>query len=120
MEIRKKIGLEGVRFFAYHGFYPEEQILGNEFIVDVVTEMDVINDGDDELLNTVNYERLFEITALQMKKTQRLLETVAIGILNTIKEEFPAIDTICVRIRKNRLPLQGEIHNSLVEFIYRK
>ncbi|KAA8478528.1 dihydroneopterin aldolase [Arcticibacter tournemirensis] len=120
MNIKKKIGLEGVRFFAYHGFYPEEQILGNEFIVDIITEMDVLSDGDDELANTVNYERLFEIAALQMKKTQKLLETVAIGILNTIKEEFPSLDTIRISIRKTRLPLEGEINNSLVEFTYRK
>lgn len=120
MNIKKKIGLEGVRFFAYHGFYPEEQILGNEFIVDIITEMDVLSDGDDELANTVNYERLFEIAALQMQKTQKLLETVALGILNTIKDDFPSIDTICVSIRKTRLPLRGEINNSLVEFTYRK
>ena len=34
--IKQKVSLEGVRFFAYHGFYPEEQVLGAEFIVDLL------------------------------------------------------------------------------------
>ena len=116
--IRKKIALEGVRFFAYHGFYPQEQILGNEFFLDVETEMAISKDGNDVLADTVNYERLFEIASSEMQETRKLLETVAISILNRIREEFNEVDRIRVAIRKSRLPLNGEIRNSLVEFSY--
>jgi dihydroneopterin aldolase len=30
-----KILLEGMEFFAYHGHYEEEQIIGTKFIVDI-------------------------------------------------------------------------------------
>ncbi len=59
--IRQKVSLEGVRFFAYHGYYPEEQILGTEFIVDVDTELEVFTAGEDDISNTVNYEKIFQI-----------------------------------------------------------
>ncbi|MCO6477363.1 MAG: dihydroneopterin aldolase [Phaeodactylibacter sp.] len=36
------IALEGMRFFAYHGYYEEEQILGNEFVVDIFVNTETI------------------------------------------------------------------------------
>ena len=53
MVIRQKVALEGVRFFAFHGFYPEEQLTGNEFMVDIVTEWDVSDDGHNDINITI-------------------------------------------------------------------
>jgi len=114
----QKVALEGVRFFAYHGFYPEEQLTGNEFIVDIETEFPVSNDGNDDLANTVNYERLFEIASVEMQETRKLLETVAHGILNKISEEFPFVQLVKVSIRKMHLPVKGEVGNSLIQLIF--
>ena len=36
------IALEGMRFYAYHGYYEEERILGNEFILDVYVNTETI------------------------------------------------------------------------------
>jgi 7,8-dihydroneopterin aldolase/epimerase/oxygenase len=120
MAITQKVALEGVRFFAYHGFYPEEQLTGNEFVVDVTTEMNVDDDGADDLENTVNYERLFDITSDAMKLPKKLLETVAHEILKQVVSEFPFVHTIEVSIRKMRLPLKGEVKNSLIQLRYTK
>lgn len=120
MPITQKVALEGVRFFAFHGFYPEEQLIGNEFVVDISTEMLVVSDGDDNLDNTVNYERLFEIANFEMEQTRKLLETVAHGILNGIVKEFPFIDKVDVSIRKMCLPMGAEIKNSLIHLSYSK
>ncbi len=120
MIIRQKVALEAVRFFAFHGFYPEEQLTGNEFLVDVVTEMQVKGGGDDELGNTVNYERLFEIVSAEMSRPRKLLETVAHAVLTQIAGEFPLVDMVQVSIRKLRLPVKGEVRNSLVELTYRR
>lgn len=116
--IRQKVALQGIRFFAYHGFYPEEQILGNEFIVDIETELEVFGHGDDDLNNTVNYERLFEIASAEMIIPRKLLETVAHGILKQIRHEFLAVKSIRVSIKKLNLPVKGEIGNSLIELIF--
>lgn len=120
MPITQRVALEGIRFFAFHGFYEEEQLIGNEFMVDVFTEMDVSSDGSDDISNTVNYERLFEIIAAEMRQTRKLLETVAHGIMARMLAEFPLVDRAEVRIRKMNLPLPGEVKNSLIQLNFRK
>ncbi len=118
--IKQKVALQGVRFYAYHGYYPEERKIGNEFFIDIETENEVTENLSDELDNTINYERLYEIAAAEMKSTRKLLETVAHRILKTIIQEFPQIDTAKVAIRKLNLPLKAEVKNSLVELSYYK
>ena len=36
------IALEGMRFYAYHGYYEEERTLGNEFILDVYVNTEIV------------------------------------------------------------------------------
>jgi 7,8-dihydroneopterin aldolase/epimerase/oxygenase len=116
--ITQKVSLEGIRFFAYHGYYPEEQKVGNEFLVDIDTEMPVEENLDDELSDTINYERLFEIAAFEMKTPRKLLETVAHRVLKAILTEFPQLNSVKVGIRKLNLPVKGEVKSSLVELTY--
>lgn len=110
--------MEGVRIFAHHGYFPEEQIVGTPFSIDVLTEMESVNDESDDLESTVDYGRLFEIVSEEMKITHKLLEKVAHAILSRIKAEFPALSKITVSITKLSLPLKGEIRNSKVELVY--
>ncbi|MEO8795433.1 MAG: dihydroneopterin aldolase [Daejeonella sp.] len=118
--LHKKVALHGVRFFSYHGFYPEEQILGNEFILDIETEMEVYSVDTDDLSHTVNYERLFEIAVTEMKITRKLLETVAHNILEQIRHEFLAVKTIRVCIKKVNPPLAGQVESSIVELTFNR
>lgn len=112
--------MEGVRFFAYHGFYPEEQVLGTEFIIDIDTELEVYSSGEDEISNTVNYEKLFSIVSDEMKTPRKLLETVAHCILEQIRHEYLAVKSIRVLIRKMHPPLGGEVKNSAIELTYNR
>ncbi|HZG71215.1 MAG TPA: dihydroneopterin aldolase, partial [Chondromyces sp.] len=113
--LKQKVALQGVRFFAYHGYYEEEQKIGNEFLVDVETECDVAENLSDELGDTINYERLLEIAVTEMAVTRKLLETVAHAILKKIITEFPEVAMAKVSIRKSNLPVKTEVKNSLVE-----
>ncbi|WP_411274672.1 dihydroneopterin aldolase [Daejeonella sp.] len=119
-KIWQKVSLEGVRVFAYHGYYPEEQILGTEFIVDVDTELEVFTAGEDEISNTVNYEKLFHIISHEMQTPRKLIETVAHAILDQIRHEFLAVKNIRVVIRKMNPPLGGVVHNSAIEVNYNR
>jgi len=118
--IRQKIALQGIHFFAFHGFYPEEQVLGCEFIVDIDTELEVYGHGNDNINNTVNYERLFRIAKAEMDIPRKLIETVAHGILEKIRHEFLAVKVIRVAIRKMHPPLAGQVENSLIELIFNR
>ena len=118
--IKQKVSLEGVRFYAYHGFYPEEQVLGTEFIVDIDTEMEVYMAGGDDISSTVNYERLFQIVSDEMRNPKKLIETVAHGILQQIRHEFLAVKNIRVVIRKMHPPLKGDVRNSSIELTFNR
>lgn len=111
----QKVALHNVRFFAYHGFYPVEQVLGSEFIVDIEAEFEVFGNGNDDLAQTVDYEKLYAIATAEMNNTRKLIETVAHGLLERIRHEFLAIKNIRVAIRKMHPPMQGEVGSSLVE-----
>lgn len=116
--IQRKVALQDVRFFAFHGYYPEEQVVGCEFFVDVEVAWDVDSGSNDELADTVNYEQLYSITANQMSKPRKLIETIAHGILKDIRSEFAFLKSIHVAISKMNPPLPGEVKKSLIKLIY--
>lgn len=118
--IRQKVALQGIRFFAYHGFYPQEQILGCSFLVDIDTETEVFGSGNDDINHTVNYERLFKIAKDEMEVPRKLIETVAHGILDRIRHEFLVVKTIRISIRKMHPPLAGQVENSLIELTFHR
>jgi len=110
-----KVGLHGAEFFARHGYYKEEQILGNYFVVDIEACFNpndtVIND---DLDNTLNYERLYQIAGNAMKEPKQLLETVAQQIADNTMQLFPYISTLQVMVRKLNPPLKGKVAASSV------
>jgi dihydroneopterin aldolase len=116
-----KVALEGAEFYAYHGFYSEEQIIGTRFLVDVQVGFTAETDIEkDNLQNTVNYEILYAIIKEEMKHTRKVIESVAQAILNRIKTEFNFIDTAEVIIKKQNPPFSGPIKQSVITLSYHK
>ena len=111
-----EINLNGAEFFAFHGYYPEEQLLGSKFLVDISVGFEPTGDlAEDELLNTVNYEQLYNIACEEMKITRKLIETVAQAIADIIKQKFPFVENTRVSIQKINPPLKGKVgHSSVV------
>ena len=109
------IALHGAEFFAYHGFYSEEQLIGAKFIIDIEVDFEPLDDIKvDKLANTVDYEQLYNIACLEMKKTRKLIETVAQAIADKIKARFPFIKTTRVSIKKMNPPMGGKIDYSSI------
>jgi len=109
------ISLHGAEFFALHGFYPEEQKLGCKFIVDIDVNFEPAqNLKEDKIANTVDYEQLYNIAGQQMKKTSKLIETVAQAIADEIKVKYSFVDTIRVAVRKLNPPLKGKVDYSQI------
>ncbi|WP_295768666.1 dihydroneopterin aldolase [uncultured Mucilaginibacter sp.] len=105
-----KVGLYGAEFFARHGYYSEEQILGNRFVVTIEATFNPQHpDINDDLEKTLNYEQLCQIAHEYMKHPQKLLETVAQGMANTIMEQFPYITNLQVELKKLNPPLKGQV-----------
>ncbi|MGA9651975.1 dihydroneopterin aldolase [Pedobacter sp.] len=114
---KQTVALKDVKCFALHGYYPEEQLTGNHFIVDLETEFSPIG-FDDELGQTVNYEDLNSIILEEMKITQKLLETVLKNIISKVIKLYPFVEKIDVSIKKLNPPMPGQIGHSFVKLTY--
>lgn len=113
--IRQQVALTDARFYAYHGYYPEEQVLGNEFTINIRVAFDR-DDGvkADNLQHTVNYERLYHIAKTEMEQPRRLLETVAEAILGRVRNDFPFVSSVDISVTKHNPPFGGDRANACV------
>jgi 7,8-dihydroneopterin aldolase/epimerase/oxygenase len=103
-----KVALEGMEFFAYHGFYDEEQKMGNKYSVDVAVETDLTAAAQhDSLAETINYERLYKIIARVMGQPSRLLETLTLQIILEVFHTFAGAERVEVSISKFNPPIGG-------------
>ncbi|SDF73254.1 dihydroneopterin aldolase [Pedobacter terrae] len=114
---KQTVALKDVKCFALHGYYPEEQLTGNHFIIDLTTEFTPTG-FDDELAQTVNYEDLNSIIKVEMKNTQKLLETVLNNIVIKVMERYPFVEKIDVSMKKLNPPMPGQIGHSFVKLSY--
>jgi len=110
-----KVGLKGAEFYAFHGYYPEERKAGNTFVVDVEVEIKSFDSLDDNINDTINYEALFALVKEEMQKTQKLLETVVLNIVNKIKTDYPTVLKGEVRLEKIGPQMGGKIEKAFVE-----
>lgn len=104
------IHIEGMKFYAFHGHYPVEQIVGNEFIVELRIETaDNEALSSDKLKDAINYQSVYEIVKAEMNINSNLLEHVANRILNSLYTRFSLIGRAEVKISKLNPSMGGEI-----------
>ena len=111
------VSIEGLKFWAFHGFYDEERKKGNDFICDVHVELKSYDSFDDNIHDTVNYEDIYLIVEEEMAKTKKLIETVAFSIINRIKK----LDNVTggtVRLHKLNPPIKGEVQKAVVQMTF--
>jgi len=110
------ITIEGMEFFAYHGCFKEEQIIGTKFIVDLFMEADTAEaENSDDLSKTVNYQAVYGLVADEMSVKSKLLEHVARRILDRIGKEYPQIISSRIKISKMNPPVGGKVERVCVE-----
>jgi 7,8-dihydroneopterin aldolase/epimerase/oxygenase len=105
------IRLEQMEFYAYHGHYEEEKVSGNVFYVDLEIEADLEKPSrSDNLNDTVNYQKAYEIVKTEMRSGSNLLENIANRILENIYASFHSINKCTVRISKVNPPVGGKLN----------
>ena len=106
-----KIVIEEMEFYAFHGHYQEEQIVGNRFLVDLEMEVDLTGPaGSDNLNDAVNYQQVYQIIKNEMRRTKsNLLENIGKRILDALDSEMNGIEKATIRIRKLNPPMGGPI-----------
>ena len=112
-----EIKLEGMSFYAHHGYYTHERTRGNNYMIDVTLETDIDRAAlDDDLHYTINYEIIYRICSDIMEQPCKLIETVAFRIAHEIKKSFPTVKNIEVVLHKMKPELGGPVQSAQVVY----
>ena len=122
MEPTDEVFLEGLRFYAFHGVNPEEQALGQRFVVDVRVQADLRAAGrGDDLGQTVNYSAAYKrVRAIVEGPPRNLIEAVAEEIAAALLADFPRARAVTVTVRKPEVALKGAILDAVGVRIHRR
>lgn len=104
------ISLENLEFFAYHGHFHEEQVIGTRFLVTFQFETDTEEaEITDDLHKTINYMAVYQLIKKEMEVKSKLIENVALRILTTVCDAYPAISWAKVKVSKMNPPVGGKM-----------
>ena len=114
-----KVSLEGIEFHAYHGAYPEENVLGNRFTLDLELETDFkVAMLQDDLKETVDYTKLYKLIKDRMDVKVKLLEHLGHLIIEDILKVYPAVNKIKITLKKHHPSLGRLVKFSAVQIQY--
>lgn len=117
-----KIYVNRMEFYGYHGVFPEENRLGQRFIVDLTVLLDLKKAGEtDALEHSVNYGELFNVCKEIVEgKPCKLVEAVAEKIATGVLQQFPLISEAIVKVIKPDPPIPGHYKSVAVEITRRR
>ena len=106
-----KITIKGIKGFGYHGVFDFEKRDGQDFFVDLDIDIDLTAASNSDLLaDSVDYSLLTAIAKEAIEKLQfDLIERLAGFIADTIRENFPAINSIAVTVHKPSAPVSESV-----------
>ncbi|MCJ7843012.1 dihydroneopterin aldolase [Lederbergia sp. NSJ-179] len=112
-----KIFLNELEFYGYHGVLPEENRLGQRFLVNLIIESDLQEAGQtDDLAKTINYADVYrDCKEIVEEKTYQLIEAVAERIASVLLEKYKMIQRVTVKVVKPDPPIPGHYHSVAVE-----
>lgn len=102
--------LKDLRYYAYHGVAPQENVIGNEFVIHLKMKVDITRAVEtDEVTDTVSYANVHEVVKATMAVPSRLLEHVCGRITQNLFAEFPSIEEIEISLCKRNPPMGADI-----------
>lgn len=113
-----KIYLRNVRFHAFHGVLPQEGIVGNDYLVNLVLDYDFSSAmKTDDLQGTLNYAEVYQKVKEEMVVPSKLLEHVAGRIAHRLFSDFPEIQKLQLSITKVNPPMGADSDGAGVEVV---
>lgn len=110
--------LESIEIYAYHGVFEQENRVGNNFSIDIKLTVDISKACDtDNLDDTLNYGEIYNVIKKEMDIPSKLLEHAGGRIIRSLKENFPAIEKIELKISKKNPPTGGQIESASILII---
>lgn len=113
-----QLNLEGMAFYAHHGYYTEERKRGNNYLIDVQISYNMEQAGNtDSLQDALNYEVVYRICQRHMDTPKHLIEAVVKGIAEEIKETFPETEYVRVELKKLKPELGGPVQYASATYV---
>lgn len=105
-----------MRFFAYHGLYPEENALGQNYEVDLELCGDFGQAGrEDNIDAALNYPDIYALVAAVVTgEPCKLVEALAERIAQKVGSHYAPIDLV-VRVRKPNPPIAAHFDGIEIE-----
>jgi dihydroneopterin aldolase len=103
------ISLKGMEFYAYHGCFQEEKIIGTRFKVDATLVCRVEEAAiRDDIRKTVNYQQVYAEIKQIIDQPANILESIAYRILTQLKAIFPQILHATITVYKLNPSIGGK------------
>jgi dihydroneopterin aldolase len=104
------ITINDMRFYAHHGCFEQERVIGTHFRVDLSFTTDTSKaEISDNIVDTVSYLDVYQVVKAEMMTPSHLLEHVARRVGESVLADFPAVDTVNVKVSKLNPPLGGQM-----------
>ena len=107
------IELEDMEFYAFHGCFKEERLVGCRFLVNASIEADYSLAAEtDNIADAVDYTTVYDtIKGQMMQPPINLLEHLAKLIIDAIYLRFPYLQRVTIKISKNNPPIRGQMRH---------
>ena len=110
------ITINDMRFYAHHGCFEQERVIGTHFRVDLTFRTDTSKaEVSDNIADTVSYLDVYQVVKAEMMTPSHLLEHVARRVGERVLSDFPAVEDVTVKVSKLNPPLGGQMDSVSVE-----
>lgn len=112
------ITLKNMRFHAFHGLYPEELQIGNEFEVDLEVDYMPVPTVIQSIEETLNYVEIYAFLEARMQKPTPLLETLVMEIARGLADKYPSVREVRIGLQKLTAPIAGMQGRVGVKYVF--
>lgn len=112
-----KMTLKGMRFYGYHGVFPEENKLGQHFYVDVTLQLDLSKAADtDDLAYALDYSQVYVfIERIVEGPPFKLIEALTAHLAKQILEHYTMVYEVKVCLTKPNPPFKVQFDGVTIE-----
>ena len=110
------IQLNAIKLKASHGVFESEKKTKNDFEIDISIQANIKNAfKSDDINDTIDYVKIYNIIQAQMQVPVNLLEHLAYKIIGSLFKLDSRIDIIQIHISKLHPPIGGDCLSSSVD-----
>lgn len=111
------VSLKEVKFWGFHGVFPEEQVLGNWFTVNLDVELHG-KSAVKNLVDTIDYGTLFAWLKEEMDQPTPLLEELGERFIQKCIQRLPSLKKVKIEIQKQQPAIGLLSGNSSISILF--